>query len=87
MDLYLTYHAITFTVADSVAGFTGTVEIGLHRANDNPSQPGDLVGETTRSGDGAFSFTWYDNTEALYVAANDGTNAGRSVDDLATGTP
>lgn len=87
MDLYLTYHAITFTVADSVAGFTGTVDLGLHRSNANARSPGELVAETTRSGDGAFSFVWYDNTEELYVSANDGTNQGRSADALATGSP
>ncbi len=81
--LSLTYHAITFTAADSITGFSGTVDIGLHRSDSNTSSPGELILETTRSGDGAFSFTWYDNTEELYVVVDDGTNVGRSEDTLA----
>ena len=73
-----TYHSITFTAADSITGFTGTVDIGLHR-----SASGEKVLETTRSGDGAYSFTWYDDTEELFVSADDGTNVGRSEDTLA----
>lgn len=75
----ITYHSITFTCADSISGFSGTVTLDLHRAN-----TGEKVLTTTRSGDGAFSFTWYDNTEQLFVAAEDGTHVGRSEDTLAT---
>ncbi len=75
----LTYHSIKYTAADSIAGFSGTVNLSLHRA-----ATGEKVLETTRSGDGAFSFTWYDDTEDLYVVANDGVNVGRSEDTLAT---
>lgn len=74
----ITYHSITYTAADSITGFTGTVDIALHR-----SATGEMVLETTRSGDGAYSFTWYDNTEYLYTVATDGTNVGRSEDTLA----
>ena len=81
LSLLLTYHAITFTCADSISGFTGTVTLSLHRAS------GEKVLETTRSGDGAFSFTWYDNTESMYVQASDGTNVGRSALTLAAGSP
>jgi len=76
--MIVTYHSITFTAADSITGFTGTVDIGLHR-----SASGEKVLETTRSGDGAYSFTWYDDTEELFVSADDGTNVGRSEDTLA----
>lgn len=82
--LWVTYHTITFDVADSVSGFSGTVNIGLHRSNSNANNPGELVKTTSRSGDGAFSFTWYDDTEEMYVEADDGTNVGRSVDGLAS---
>jgi hypothetical protein len=75
----VTYHSNTFTAADSISGFTGTVNLGLHR-----SSTGEKVLETTRSGDGAFSFTWFDDTESLFVSAEDGTNVGRSEDTLAT---
>ncbi len=77
----LTYHTITFTCADSVSGFSGTVTLSLHR------ESGEKLMETSRSGDGAFSFTWYDNTEELYVVADDGTNVGRSALTLAAGSP
>lgn len=82
LDLYITYHAITYTVADSVTGFSGTVTLDVHRADS-----GERVLTGSRSGDGAFSFVWFDNTEELYVSANDGTNQGRSADALATGSP
>lgn len=84
LDWLFTYHTITYTVADSISGgFSGATAIGLHRSDDNTYQKGELVKETTRSGDGAFSFTWYDNTEELYVTASDGTHVGRSQDSLA----
>ena len=78
INMMFTYHSITYSVADSITGFTGTVNLGLHRV-----AVGDKVLETTRSGDGPFSFTWYDNTEHVYVVADDGTNVGRSTDGLA----
>jgi hypothetical protein len=79
MNLMMTYHTITYTVADSITGFSGTVDLALHRA-----ASGEKVLETTRSGDGAFSFTWYDNTEDVYVSADDGTHVGRSMPDVAS---
>jgi hypothetical protein len=83
LDMLVTKHNITYSVADSVSGFTGTVALALHRADS-----GEKVAETTRSGDGAFSFTWYDNTEEMYVVATDGAgNVGRSQDTLAAGSP
>lgn len=85
LNILVTYHTIIYNVADSISGgFSGTVTIGLHRSESNTSAPGELVKTTTRSGNGSFAFTWYDNTEALYVTANDGTNVGRSVDSLAS---
>lgn len=80
LDLVFTYHSIPFTVADSISDSDGgTVAIELHR-----SDSGEKVLETTRVGDGAFSFTWYDNTEDMYVTALDASgNGGRSADGLA----
>lgn len=75
----LTYHSFTYTVSDSITGFSGTTNIDLHRTIND-----EKVGTTSRVGDGSFSFTWYDNTEELYVQANDGTNVGRSQDTLAS---
>ncbi len=82
LSMLLTYHTITFTAADSISGFTGTVNLALHRAGS-----GEKVLATSRSGDGAFSFTWFDNTEELFVSADDGTNVGRSAPTLASGSP
>jgi hypothetical protein len=79
VNLLMTYHTITYSVADSISGgFSGTVTLDLHRTNS-----GEKVLFTTRVGDGAFNFTWYDNTETLFVSADDGTNVGRSQDTLA----
>lgn len=77
--MMINYHTISYTITDSITGFTGTTTINLHR-NAN----GEQVLTTSRSGDGSFSFTWYDNTEALFVTADDGTNVGRSEDTLAS---
>lgn len=79
LDLLMTYHSIGFAVAGTITGFTGTVTLDLHR-----SGSGEKVKTTTRSGDGAYSFTWYDNTETLFVTASDGTKVGRSTSQLAT---
>lgn len=80
LDLLMTYHTITYTVSGTVSGSNGgTVTLTLHRA-----ATGEKVASTTRSGNGAFSFTWYDNTENVFVeATEDSTHLGRSVDGLA----
>jgi hypothetical protein len=79
LELMFTYHSITYTVADSVSGFSGTVYLDLCRTSND-----DMVLASTRSGDGSFSFTWYDNTEYLFISASDGSNVvGRSQDSLA----
>ncbi len=84
VGLIYTYHSITFEVAGSCSGgFSGTVEIGLHRDDDAVYNPGELLLETTRSGDGAFSFPWYDNVVPLYTECSDGTKVARSLDTLA----
>lgn len=70
-----TYHSITYTVSGTVSGSSGgTVTLNLHRAN-----TGERVLSTTRSGNGSYSFTWYDDTENVYVEAREsGTLLGRS---------
>jgi hypothetical protein len=43
---------------------------------------------TSRVGDGAYSFTWYDNTKNVFVAAREDDNhLGRTTLGTATGTP
>jgi hypothetical protein len=79
LDLIMTYHTITFTVADSISGFTGTVYLDLCRTLTD-----EMVLAQTRSGDGSFSMTWYDNTEYMFISASDASNTvGRSQDSLA----
>lgn len=76
----ITYHTITYTVSGNVSGSNGgTVTLSLHRA-----ETGERVLETTRVGNGSYSFTWYDNTEAVYVdAEEDGTFKDRSASSFA----
>jgi hypothetical protein len=71
----VTYHTHTWTVAGTVSGSAGgTVTLNLCRA-----ATGEIVLTTSRVGDGAYSFTWYDNTEDMYVDAyEDATHLGRS---------
>ena len=80
--LLITYHSITYTVSGSITGSNGgTVNIDLVRAG----TPEEIVKRTTRSGNGSYSFTWYDNTINMYVSAyEDGTHVGRSAPGLAT---
>jgi hypothetical protein len=70
-----TYHSITYTVSGTVSGSSGgTVTLNLHRA-----VSGEKVLSTTRTGNGTYSLTWYDNTETLFVEAREsGILLGRS---------
>ena len=70
-----TYHTITYTVSGTVSGSSGgTVTLNVHRATS-----GEKVLSTTRTGNGTYSLTWYDDTENLYVEAREsGTLLGRS---------
>lgn len=80
LNLIFTYHSITFEVAGDIADSNGgTVTVALHRA-----ESGEKVLETSRVGDGAYSFTWFDNTADVYVAAYEAAGyAGRSDDGAA----
>ena len=75
---WVTYHGITFDVAGNVTGSAGaTVNLDVYR-------PGSEVVSTSRTGDGAFSAVWYDDTEALFVRGReDATHVGSSDDDNA----
>jgi hypothetical protein len=77
----MTYHTITYTVSGSVTGSAGgTVNLELERDGTD-----ELVLSTSRTGNGSFSFTWYDNTENVYVSAReDSTHLGRSDQGTAT---
>lgn len=75
LDLFFTVHANTFTVTGTVSGSAGgTVNLTLHRASD-----GAVLGTTSRTGNGTYSFTWFDSTEDVFVEAIEGTTyLGRS---------
>ena len=69
LDFVMTYHSIKGTVSGSISGSAGgTVNIGLFRADTN-GMPKERLLETTRAGNGAFSFTWYEDTEDVVVCA------------------
>ena len=77
-----TYHTITYTVSGSVTGSAGgTVYIDLIR----DGAPLEILKTTTRTGNGSYSFTWYDNTIEVYTSAyEDSTHVGRSDSTVAT---
>ena len=81
--MYVTYHAITFTVGGDITGSAGgTVNIEAHRSDTD-----EKIGSTSRVGNGAYTVTWYDNTIACYTQAReDGTHIGRSNDLTPTGS-
>lgn len=78
LDLLYTYHSIPYTVSGSITGFSGSVDLVLHRTSD-----GEALKRTSRSGDGYYEFSWYDNTEPVFVTATDGVNVGRTLDQYA----
>jgi hypothetical protein len=81
LESIITYHSIRSTVSGNITDSNGgTVEISLHKAD-----TAEKILETSRVGNGAYSFTWYDNTEELYVEAyENNTYKGRSGNGLAT---
>lgn len=77
MNMWITYHSITFTVSGTVsdyAGSGGSLTVKLYRTDN-----GDYVGSATTSAGGSYSFTWYDNTINLFgECREDATHVGRS---------
>ena len=64
-----TYHSVIRSVTGSITGSSGgLVDIYLHRASD-----GEIVLATSQTGNGAFSFNWFDDTEAVFVTAYEST--------------
>lgn len=77
-QIIATYHSITSTVSGTLTGFTGTVTLGMHDTTNHVK-----LLETSRSGDGVFTFTWFDDVENVYVVALAATTGkGRSSDDV-----
>jgi len=75
MDLWFTYHTISAVQTRAITGSGGgTVNIAIHRTAGD-----ERIATTSRSGNGNYTFTWYDDTATLYaVAREDATHVGRS---------
>lgn len=84
IGLWVTYHTITFTAAGDITDSGGgTVDISLHRVSD-----GALIDTTSRTGNGAYSMTYYDNVDTYFVEAREsGTLLGRSENGTLAGSP
>lgn len=82
LDMWATYHSITFEVSGTITGYDGDgsgIAVCIHRAD-----TGEKVLEAITAVGGGFSATWYDDTEDLYaVARQDDTHIGRSADAVA----
>jgi len=76
----ITYHSITYTVAGNITGSDGgTVYLDLIRTD-----TGEVVDTKTRTGDGSYSFTWYDDTiDMIVLAYENDTKKGASAQDVA----
>lgn len=77
VNLLYTYHSITKTIGGNISGSAGgTVTINLIRKSD-----GQKMKTTSRVGNGAYSFSWYDDVETMFVEAReDATHKSRSDD-------
>lgn len=80
IDMYVTYHSITYSVSGSISGVDtggGNVTVNLHRA-----ATGEIVFTRTYTPSSAtisYGFVWFDDTEDMYVTAyQDNTHVGRS---------
>jgi hypothetical protein len=84
--MILTYHAITFTVSGNVTGSAGgSVDIDCYTENGDEIWH---IGSTSRTGNGSYSLTWFDNVYNCYAEAREsGTLIGRSDNDVAAGSP
>lgn len=81
LTLMTTYHSILYGVSGNITNSNGgTVNIDLLRYNTK-----EKVSGISRSGNGSYNFTWYDNTEPMCcVAYENNTYKGMSGSGLAT---
>jgi hypothetical protein len=72
------YHSMTSTFSGNIVGYTGDgsgITVKIFRDSD-----GVQIGSTTSTAGGAYSFTWYGDTDSLFASAvQDSTHIGRSV--------
>jgi hypothetical protein len=81
--LYLTYHAITYTIATTGTGTAGAgsaLTVNAHR-----DDTGELIATASSSAGVVTSMTWYDNTVNVFTECReDATHVARSERGLAT---
>jgi hypothetical protein len=78
VNQWITYHSVTFAVAGTVSGYADAdgagLTVTLHRVSD-----GLQVGSATTTAGGAYSITWFDDTENVFASCReDSTHVGRS---------
>jgi len=80
---WMTYHSITKAISGTVSGSAGgTVTLRAYR---DVSGRREEVQNTSRSGNGAYSLTWFDDVESVFVEAReDATHTGRSESGVGT---
>lgn len=80
---YVTYHSITYTISGTISGSNGgAVSIEAYRAD-----TGEKISSTSRTGNGSYSMTWYDNTINVFVVAYESsTYKGMSAEQVAGNT-
>ena len=81
--IWATWHAHSWTIAGTVSNYVDAdgagLTVNIHRASD-----GELVKSVTTTTGGAFSTTWGDDVEELYVEVyEDATHVGRSANGTA----
>jgi len=83
MNTNLTYHTISYTISGTISGSNGgTVNIEAYRTDN-----GEKIASTSRTGNGSYSMTWYDNTIPVFVFAYESsTYKGVSVEQVAGNT-
>ncbi|NBS71412.1 hypothetical protein EBT31_21245, partial [bacterium] len=67
---YITYHSITQPIGGTLSGVAVDTEVALKAYN---AFTGQLVGSAIRIGNGTYSIDWIDDTEPVYVVAEDAT--------------
>jgi hypothetical protein len=78
--LQYTYHSITYTVSGNISGSNGG-NITLRLFSEYTK---DFHLQTQRTGNGTYSFTWYDDTQEVWIDAyEDDAHLGRSSKGLA----
>ena len=79
-SMLITHHAITFTAAGNITGTAAGSPTPTYTINARRYDTGEVVGSTTRVGDGAYSITGYDSTVKVFCETLDeqGNVFGRS---------